>query len=54
MGQKKEMMLFDKKIYDHLLQYGDVLNILQADETDRVVERKEVPFEEYINRATEV
>ena len=29
---------------DSLLQYGDVLNILQADETDRVVERKEVPL----------
>lgn len=27
---------------DNLLQYGDVLNIIQADETDRVVERKEV------------
>jgi len=29
---------------DSLLQYGDVLNIIQADETDRVVERKEVPL----------
>ena len=27
---------------DELLRYGDVLNIIQADETDRVVERKEV------------
>ena len=29
---------------DEVLRYGDVLNILQADETDRVVERKEVPL----------
>ena len=29
---------------DELLRYGDVLNIIQADETDRVVERKEVPL----------
>lgn len=27
---------------DELLRYGDVLNIIQADETDRVVERKDV------------
>ena len=25
-------------------RYGDVLNLIQADETDRVVERKEVPL----------
>ena len=29
---------------DELLRYGDVLNIIQADETDRVMERKEVPL----------
>lgn len=29
---------------DELLRYGDVLNIIQADERNRVVERKEVPF----------
>ena len=29
---------------DELLRYGDVLNIIQADETNRVVERKEVPL----------
>lgn len=29
---------------DELLRYGDVLNILQADERNRVVERKEVPL----------
>ena len=29
---------------DSLLQYGDVLNIIQADETDRIVERKDVPL----------
>ena len=29
---------------DELLRYGDVLNIIQADETDRVVERKEIPL----------
>ena len=29
---------------DEVLRYGDVLNIIQADETDRVVERKEVPL----------
>lgn len=29
---------------DAVLQYGDVLNIIQADETNRVVERKEVPL----------
>ena len=29
---------------DELLRYGDVLNIIQADETDRIVERKEVPL----------
>ncbi len=27
---------------DNLLQYGDVLNLVQTDETDRIVERKEV------------
>ena len=27
---------------DEVLRYGDVLNIIQADETDRIVERKEV------------
>lgn len=26
------------------MRYGDVLNIIQGDETDRVVERKEVPL----------
>ncbi len=29
---------------DDVLRYGDVLNIIQADEQDRVVERKEVPL----------
>lgn len=29
---------------DAVLQYGDVLNIIQADETNRIVERKEVPL----------
>ena len=29
---------------DEILRYGDVLNIIQADEADRVVERKEVPL----------
>lgn len=29
---------------DSLLQYGDVLNVIQADERGRVVERKEVPL----------
>lgn len=29
---------------DEILRYGDVLNILQADETERIVERKEVPL----------
>lgn len=29
---------------DELLRYGDVMNIIQADETDRIVERKEVPL----------
>ena len=29
---------------DSLLQYGDVLNIIQADEENRVVERKDVPL----------
>ena len=29
---------------DELLRYGDVLNLIQADERDRVVERKEVPL----------
>lgn len=29
---------------DDVLRYGDVLNIIQADERDRVVERKEVPL----------
>lgn len=29
---------------DDVLRYGDVLNIIQADETDRSVERKEVPL----------
>ena len=29
---------------DALLQYGDVLNIIQADEENRVVERKDVPL----------
>ena len=29
---------------DKVLEYGDVLNIIQADERDRVVERKDVPL----------
>ena len=29
---------------DEILRYGDVLNIIQADETDRIVERKDVPL----------
>ncbi|WP_108774945.1 RNA-binding domain-containing protein [Lactimicrobium massiliense] len=29
---------------DEVLRYGDVLNIIQADETNRVVERKDVPL----------
>lgn len=29
---------------DKILEYGDVLNIMQADERDRLVERKEVPL----------
>lgn len=29
---------------DEVLRYGDVLNIIQADERERVVERKEVPL----------
>ncbi len=29
---------------DEVLRYGDVLNIIQADERNRVVERKEVPL----------
>lgn len=29
---------------DNLLRYGDVLNLIQADERNRVVERKEVPL----------
>lgn len=29
---------------DELLRYGDVLNLIQTGETDRVVERKEVPL----------
>ncbi len=29
---------------DNVLQYGDVLNIIQADERNRIVERKEVPL----------
>ena len=29
---------------DDVLRYGDILNIIQADERDRVVERKEVPL----------
>jgi len=34
---------------DDLLRYMDVLNLIQADETDRVVERKDVPL--YDNKA---
>lgn len=34
---------------DNLLRYGDVLNIIQADEENRLVERKEVPL--FDNRA---
>lgn len=33
-----------KGALDELLRYGDVLNLIQTDETDRVVERKEVPL----------
>ncbi len=29
---------------DKVLEYGDVINIIQADETNRVVERKEIPL----------
>ena len=29
---------------DALLQYGDVLNIIQADEENRIVERKDIPL----------
>lgn len=29
---------------DDLLRYGDVLNLIQADETERVVERKDIPL----------
>lgn len=29
---------------DELLRYGDVINLIQADERERVVERKEVPL----------
>ena len=29
---------------DEVLRYGDVLYIIQADEAERVVERKEVPL----------
>lgn len=29
---------------DELLRYGDVLNLIQADETNRVIERKEIPL----------
>lgn len=29
---------------DEILRYGDVMNIMQADERDRVVERKDVPL----------
>lgn len=29
---------------DEVLRYGDVLNIIQADENDRIVERKDVPL----------
>lgn len=29
---------------DELLRYGDFLNIIQADERNRVVERKDVPL----------
>lgn len=29
---------------DEVLRYGDVLNIIQADERDRIVERREVPL----------
>ncbi len=29
---------------DEVLRYGDVINVIQADETERVVERKDVPF----------
>ena len=37
---------FDCILYslDELLRYGDVLNIIQADERNRIVERKEVPL----------
>ena len=32
---------------DELLRYGDVLNIIQADERNRIVERKDVPLFDY-------
>ena len=31
-----------KYLLDEVLRYGDVINIFQADERDRIVERKEV------------
>lgn len=34
---------------DEVLQYGDVLNLIQVDETNRIVERKDIPLFE--NRA---
>lgn len=38
---KRESLLYS---LDELLRYGDVLNLIQTDESERVVERKEIPL----------
>lgn len=52
-GTDKASMLYSVREFGHncllnsldkVLEYGDVLNIMQADEKDRLVERKEVPL----------
>ena len=52
-GKKKSDNLFALREFgyqcilyslDDILRYGDVLNVMQVDETNRVVERKEVPL----------
>lgn len=52
-GDDKASMLYSVREFgnncllnslDKVLEYGDVLNIMQADERDRLVERKEVPL----------
>ncbi len=57
-GETKATQLFSVREFgydcllyslDNLLRYGDVLNIIQADEENRLVERKEVPL--FDNRA---